>query len=238
MLVSCMRTLDDSQVICACHLDDGGCSTFICCDPSCSTTHVDVENDFPPRSSSPPEVASSSPHSGSVSSDEEGSVETFMSASPFDMSSLPVRSLARNSDDFTRRSTHLELTPLEDENVKLGLVYSPSETCWSTGSSPTSSVLRTAYDLHVLNRSGSCPRICSHAGSPVQSLVSLTGFRDCSCTNVGPLDADDNDSASEGRRKWTKAAHVRPRDEDLPSPSNILESPPITFTSNAEDHML
>ena len=241
--VSCMRTKSDhsGRLICMCHLDDGEYSSdavAICYDPTGLATSVDIENEFPPLSSSPPELASSSPRSVSASSDEEGSVETFMSSSSLDIPSLPGRRLARNSDDFPRYTTHSELTLVENEHLKSGTIGTPSGSCWSTKSSPSGSVLRTAHDSRGLNRSGSCPRIYSHSGSHDESRGFLTGFQNSSCTNTGQHDADGEASVFEGRKKMTKANPCS-QDEGLtPSPSNVVEMPPITFSSNSENQML
>ena len=211
---SCMRAQSDhsGRLICMCHLDGEYSSdtAAICYEPTGLVTSVDIENEFPPLSSSPPEVASSSPHSVSASSDEEGSVETFISSSSLDIPSLPDRRLARNSDDFPRHTTYLELTLVENdsEHLKSGTIDTPSKSCWSTKSSPSGSVLRTAHDSRGLNRSGSCPRIYSRSGSHDESRSFLTGFQDPSYTTTGQHDADGEASVFEGRKKMTKLMHV------------------------------
>jgi hypothetical protein len=231
--VSCMRTQSDhsgSQLICMCHLDEGEhflsdtttIENHICCDCSSLATNVDIEDDFlPPLSSSPPEVTSSSPHS--ALSDEEGSFETFVSSSPFH-TSLSGRSPALNSDDFSRRTKHLEHAIPDNE------LCIPSILPWSTRSSPISSAVPNS---RVLNRSCSCPRICPHTRSPGESRPF---HRDFFCANNGQLDADKPSPTFE-EKKIPSIAHLQD-DGPTPSPGNIFGIAPITFSSNPENQKL
>jgi hypothetical protein len=221
--MSCMRIQSDpgSQLVCLCHLDGEGhylstLESSSCCEASGLTTIVDLENDFlPPRSSSPPEIASSSPQSTAAFSDEEGSIKIILSSesSPFNTPSLPRRNLARSLVDF---SQDFEL-PLPD----------------STCSTTTRFALRSANNSDcLLNGSPSCACFGCLSGSPIGSLHFSSGLRaDSSWTNYGLVDTDNDSSAWEGKKETT----VMVLEADGPS-GNIMELSPITFRSNSESH--